>query len=65
VTDRSALIYAISLALTQCRAYFRVMANTHNSNDARTAVAAIIADQIELSALEVRQRPPKRGHSTP
>jgi hypothetical protein len=42
-----------------------VLVKTHSADEAHGAVAAIIADQIELSGLEVRQRPPKRGHSTP
>ena len=65
--SRDALIQAISFALIRCRTYFRMLVKTHNTDEARTAVAAIIiiADQIELSSLEVRQRPPKRGHSTP
>jgi hypothetical protein len=42
-----------------------VLLKTHNTDEARAAVAAIIADQIEGSGLEVGQKPPKRGHSTP
>jgi len=65
MTDRDALIHAIAFALTRCRSYFRELVKTHDADEARTSVAEIIADQIELSALEVRQKPPKRGHSTP
>ena len=30
--------------------------------DARTAVAAIVADQIKQSSLEARHKPPQHGH---
>ena len=66
MTDRdAALIHAIAFAPTRCRAYFRVLAKTHHADEARRTVAAIIADQIERLNLEVRQKPPSRGHSTP
>ena len=65
MTDRDALIHTISFALIRCRSYFRVLVKTHNTDEARAAVAAIIADQIERSNFEVRQKPPRRGHSTP
>jgi hypothetical protein len=63
--SRDALIHAISFALIRCRTYFPMLVKTHNTDEARTAVTAIIAGQIERSGLEVRQRPPNRGHSTP
>jgi hypothetical protein len=48
MTDRGALIHAISFALTRSRAYFGVLVNvlvkTYYAAEARTAVAAIIAD---------------------
>ena len=37
------------------------MAQSHNTKKARSAAAEIIADQIECSNLEVRQKPPSRG----
>ena len=35
------------------------------TDEARSAAAETIADQIERSNLEIRQKPPLRGHSTP
>ena len=60
---RTSLIAAILFALTRCKALFRVMAQKHNTAEACNAAAEIIADQIELTALEVRQKPPRPPHS--
>ena len=65
MTARTALVSAIAFALTRCKAHFRAMAQSHNTDEARSAAAEIIADQIERSNLEIRQKPPSRGHSTP
>ena len=65
MTDRAALISTIAFALTRCKRYFRAMAQSHNTDEARSAAAEIIADQIDRSNLEVRQKPPTPGHSTP
>ena len=65
MTARAALVSAIAFALTRCKAHFRAMAQSHNTDEARAAAAEIIADQIERSNLEVRQKPPRPGHSTP
>ena len=65
MTARTALVSAIAFALTRCKAHFRAMAQSHNTDEARSAAAEIIADQIERSNLEVRQKPPAPGHSTP
>ena len=46
---RSSLISAIAFALLRCKALFRVMAQSHNTDEARHAAAEIIADQIELA----------------
>ena len=62
---RSSLISAIAFALLRCKALFRVMAQSHNTDEARHAAAEIIADQIELANFEVRQKPPRLPHSTP
>ena len=59
MTARTALVSAIAFALTRCKAHFRAMAQSHNTDEARSAAAEIIADQIERSNLEVRQKPPR------
>ena len=65
MSDRTALISTIAFALTRCKRYFRAMAQTHNTDEARSAAAEVIADQILQSGLEVRQKPPRPPHSTP
>ena len=65
MTDRAALVSTIAFALIRCKRYFRVMAQTHNTDEARFAAAQIIADQIALSGFDVRQKPPRPPHSTP
>jgi hypothetical protein len=65
MTDRAALVSTIAFALIRCKRYFRVMAQTHNTDEARLAAAQIIADQIALSGFDVRQKPPRPPHSTP
>ena len=37
MTDRAALISTIAFALTRCKGYFRAMAQTHNTDEARSA----------------------------
>ena len=61
----SVILPTVALALTRCKALFRVMAQKHNTDEARHAAAEIIADQIERSNFEVRQKPPRPPHSTP
>ena len=39
--------FVIAFALTRCKAHFRAMAQSHNTDEARSAAAEIIADQIE------------------
>ena len=56
MTDRAALVSTIAFALTRCKRYFRTMVQAHNTDEARLAAAEIIADQIERSNLEVRQK---------
>ena len=46
MTARTALVSAIAFALTRCKAHFRAMAQSHNTDEAREAAAEIIADQI-------------------
>jgi hypothetical protein len=65
MTARAALVSAIALALIRCKRHFRALAQNHNTDEARAAVAEIIADQIDQSNLEVRQRPSTRGHHMP
>ncbi len=63
---RQHLISAISFALTRCKRHLRTMAQSHNTDEARKEVAALIADQIlDRSGLDVTQKPPVRGHKTP
>jgi hypothetical protein len=65
MTPRDALVSAIAFALIRCRPHLRVLTQGHTTDEARQAVAEIIAAQIERSGLEVRQKPPARSHSTP
>ena len=65
MTDRAAVISTVAFALIGGTRYFRVMAQTHNTDEARLAAAKIIADQIALSGYDVRQKPPRPPHSTP
>lgn len=65
MNDRAALVSTIAFALTRCKRYFREMAQTHNTDTARSAAAELIADQILRSGLEVRQKPPRPSHRTP
>ena len=65
MTDRAALVSTIAFALTRCKRYFRVMVQTHNTDEARLAAAKIIADQIALSGYDVHQKPPRPPQSTP
>ena len=46
MTARTALVSVIAFALTRCKAHFRAMAQSHNTDEAREAAAEIIADQI-------------------
>ena len=46
MTARAALVSTIAFALTRYKAHFRAMAQTHNTDEARSAAAEIIADQI-------------------
>jgi hypothetical protein len=57
---RDALVSAIAFALIGCRPHFRVRTQRHNTDEARQAVAEIIAELIERSGLEV-DRAPGRG----
>jgi hypothetical protein len=41
------------------------MAQTHNTDEARSAAAEVIADQILQSGREVRQKPPRPPYRTP
>ena len=43
MTARTALVSAIAFALTRCKAHFRAMAQSHNTDEARSAAAEIIA----------------------
>lgn len=65
MSDRTALVSTIAFALTRCKRYLRAMAQTHNTDAARAAAAEIIADQIQQSGFEVRQKAPKPPHRTP
>jgi hypothetical protein len=65
MTPRDALVSAIAFALIRCRPHLRVLAQRHTRDEARQMVAEIIAEQIERSGLEVRQKPPARSQSTP
>ena len=46
MTARTALVSVIAFALTRCKAHFRAMAQSHNTDEAREVAAQIIADQI-------------------
>ena len=65
MTLRESLIETVAFALTRCRQHFRVMIQSHDTDDARRAAAKIIVDQIKLSGFDVSQRPPQPPHSTP
>ncbi len=65
MTLRESLIETVAFALTRCRHHFRVMIQSHNTDEARRAAAEIIVDQIKLSGFDVSQRPPRPPHSTP
>jgi hypothetical protein len=65
MTPRDALVSAIAFALIRCRPHLRVLAQRHTRDEARQMVAELIAEQIERSGLEVRQKPPARSQSTP
>jgi hypothetical protein len=65
MTPRESQLATICFALTRCRAHFRAMAQTHNTDEAGGAVAEIIVEQIERSNFaisdgEIRQKPPSR-----
>ena len=64
MTDRQHLVSSIYIALGKCWRLFRTLAQTHNTDEAQRQAATVIADQIERS-MEVRQKPPARGHSIP
>ena len=64
MTDRQHLVCAIAFAPTQCKRLFRTMAQRHNTDEAPTAAAEIIADRIEQT-IEVRSKPPLEPHRIP
>ena len=61
---RESLVETVAFALTRCRQHFRVMIQSHNTDEARRAAAEIIIDQIKLSGFDVSQRPSQPPHST-
>jgi hypothetical protein len=65
MTPRDALVSAIAFALIRSRPHLRVLTQRHTTDEARQVVAEIIAEQVERSGLEIRQKPPVQNHSTP
>lgn len=65
MSPRESLIDAIAFALTRCKRHFRVLAQSHNTDEARQAAAKIIADQVLRSGLEITPKQAKAPPRTP
>jgi len=63
---RDRLVSSIAFALTRCKSLFKVLAQSHNTDEARQRAAEIIADHVlERAGLDVTAKPTGKGHSTP
>lgn len=62
---RAQIVDAVAAALTRCRPLLPVLAQSHNTDEARLQAAGILADEIEGLGLAMEPKAAPGGHRTP